>query len=308
MVEIEMKTSETIGAVQPAASPRRRYVIISPVRNEGAHLERVIASVVHQTVLPAQWVVINDGSTDNTAEIMNRYARQIPWITAMHLPARHNRAPGTKVVAAFNEGIREIRAHDWDYLVKLDGDLILTSDYFEMCIVQFEKEAGLGVGGGVVFHMDNGERIIEPNPLFHVRGATKIYRRACWEQLGGLLVAPGWDTLDEVKANMLGWSTRSFLDIQIEHLRPTGAADGSWRNSFKNGEANFRSGYHPLFMLLKCVKRFFDAPYLIGSAGLFCGYASSYFRGVPQVDDKQLIGYLRQQQLRRVFLRKSIWK
>ena len=128
------------------------------------------------------------------------------------------------------------------------------------------------------------------------------------EVSGGLLAAPGWDTLDEVKANMLGWSTRSFEDIRIVHRRLTGSADGNWKNWFKNGRANYITGYHPLFMTAKCLKRVFEKPVGIGAAGLFFGFMSGYFQRIPQVPDPELIRYVRRQQLRRLFLQKSIWR
>jgi poly-beta-1,6-N-acetyl-D-glucosamine synthase len=126
--------------------------------------------------------------------------------------------------------------------------------------------------------------------------------------LGGLVAAPGWDTLDELKANMLGWTTHSFPHLKILHRRPTGSADGTWRNWFKNGRANYVSGYHPAFMILKCFRRLLMKPYFIAGCALFCGFASGYIKRVPQVDEKELIRYVRNQQIRRLLFQSSIWK
>jgi hypothetical protein len=126
--------------------------------------------------------------------------------------------------------------------------------------------------------------------------------------LGGLVAAPGWDTIDEVKANMLGWTTRSFPHLKVSHYRVTGAADGVWKDSVKNGFANYVSGYHPLFMLVKCIKRLFAKPYFVGSLGLGWGFIKGYFDGAPKVEDQGLIRYTRNQQIRRLLCLESIWK
>ncbi len=292
----------------PVLQRQPRYVIISPVRNEGPEMEETILSVVRQTVRSAEWVLVDDGSTDETAAIIDRYASTFPWISALHRPNPGHREPGTGVMEAFHQGYESLKSSDWEFVVKLDGDLTLEPEYFEKCFEEFRKDAKLGIGGGVICHREGGVINVERNPLFHVRGATKIYRRACWEGLGGLLKAPGWDTIDEVKANMMGWQTRSFPHLKVLHRRPTGAADGAWRNWVKNGRANYVSGYHPLFMLVKCLKRTVQKPYLVGAAGLFYGYVSGYLGGIPQVKDPALIGYIRRQQIRRLLLLESIWK
>jgi biofilm PGA synthesis N-glycosyltransferase PgaC len=285
-----------------------RYVVITPARDEAEHLEETIRSVVAQTLQPAQWIIVNDGSCDETGEIIDRFALKYTWITARHRPNRGYREPGGGVVKTFYDGYGQIRVEDWDLLVKLDADLSFDPDYFERCILEFERDPKLGIGGGAIYHENDGELELEKNPGFHVRGATKMYRRACWEALGGLVQAPGWDTIDELKANMLGWSTRSFVDLRVSHSRFTGAAEGPWRDCIKNGRANYVTGYHPLFMIAKCIRRIAKKPYLIGAVGLTWGFISGYWRRLPRVPDQQLIKYTRAQQMRRILLLDSIWK
>jgi biofilm PGA synthesis N-glycosyltransferase PgaC len=285
-----------------------KYIIITPARDEEEYIEKTILSVAGQSILPVQWIIVNDGSRDNTGAIIDRYAQIYPWITARHRPNRGYREAGGGVINTFYDGYAQITSPEWDFLVKLDADLSFSSDYFERCFDEFEKDPKLGIGGGGIYHEEAGELKLEKNPKFHVRGATKIYRRECWEGLGGLVKAPGWDTIDEVKANMLGWSTRSFLDLHVSHYRFTGAADGAWRDSIKNGRANYVAGYHPLFMLFKCVRRLPQKPYLTGSVALLWGFSSSYWKRTPQVEDPKLIKYTRTQQMRRLLLLDSIWK
>ena len=284
------------------------YVVITPVRDEGAHIEKTIKSMAAQTMLPTEWLIVNDGSTDDTGKIIDHYAREKGWIKAIHRKNRGYRKSGGGVVEAFNDGLSMVSASKWDFLVKFDGDLSFEPDYFEKCFERFSADPALGIGGGVVYHDIGGALVLEQTPRFHVRGATKIYRKACWEALGGLIQAPGWDTLDEVKANMLGWTTHSFTDLKLIHHKYTGSADGTWGGWVKNGRANYISGYHPFFMILKCARRVLKSPVLIGATGLFYGFASGYLKGIPQVQDKKLISYLRKQQMNKILMKESIWK
>ncbi len=284
------------------------YVVLTPARNEGQEIEQTIRCMCRQTIPPAEWVIIDDGSTDRTGDTIDSYAKQYSWITAVHLADRGFRLPGTGVIDAVMEGYRSLRTNTWEYIVKFDADLDPEPMYFERCLEQFQRDPNLGISGGVVYQLSHGKPQIDSNPAFHVRGATKIYRRACWEALGGLVSAPGWDTLDEVKANMLGWSTRTLPGIPIRQRRPTGSNDGVWRDYVKNGRANYICGYHPLFMVLKCLKRALQRPYVRASLALITGYAGGYLKRMPRINDPALIRYVRNQQLRRLTLRTSIWK
>jgi poly-beta-1,6-N-acetyl-D-glucosamine synthase len=285
------------------------YAIVSPVRDEESFLRETIQSVVSQTLLPRVWIIVDDGSTDNTAAIAKASALAYPWIKVIERTNRGFRAPGTGVITAFNEGYRLIADEEWSYLVKLDGDLSFEPTYFEECFRRFARDPKLGIGGGTICQGVNGALEVEApgDPCFHVRGATKVYKRECWKALGGLMEAAGWDTVDEYKANMLGWNTYTFPEIRLRHHRHAGGAEGTWKNWVKNGLANYVAGYHPLFMWCKCGKRMFRKPYGIGGLGLFIGFLSGYFTRYPRVNDPELIRYVRQQQLRKLCFRESLW-
>lgn len=287
---------------------KSNYVIITPVRDEETFIEKTIKSVISQTILPVEWIIVNDGSTDLTRHIVDNYVDQYSWIHAVHRENRGFRSAGGGVIEAFYAGYATLKEKEWNYIVKLDGDLSFDADYFETIFKYFQQSQDLGVGGGLIYNVVNSVLVVEQHPLFHVRGATKLYKRECWDAIGGLLVAPGWDTLDEVKANMLGWKSRTFRDLKVIHYRYTGAADGQWRSYVKYGRANYISGYHPLFLVLKCLRRVLHKPILLGAIGIFYGYVSAYLKGLPRVDDRALIAYLRRQQLNKILMRETIWE
>jgi biofilm PGA synthesis N-glycosyltransferase PgaC len=285
------------------------YIIVSPVRDEENFLPKTIESVTSQTISPRQWLIVDDGSTDNTARIGEAAASKYSWIRVVRRANEGARRPGTGVIAAFDDGYKLVQNIAWDFLVKLDGDLSFEPDYFEKCLCRFNSDSKLGIGGGTICQKVGDQFVVEApgDPMFHVRGATKIYRHDCWIAIGGLLQAPGWDTVDEYKANMLGWNTYTFSDIKVQHHRKAGGAEGTWKNWVKNGLANYIAGYHPLFMGCKCGQRFFAKPYGIGALGLLVGFVSGYVRRQPQVNDPELIRYVRSQQLRKLFFRESLW-
>jgi poly-beta-1,6-N-acetyl-D-glucosamine synthase len=285
-----------------------RYVVVTPVRDEEKYLAATIEAVTSQTVQPAEWVIVNDGSTDRTGEIIDAYSARFPWIRAVHRPNRGFRKAGGGVVEAFYDGYRALQSNDWEFVVKLDGDLTFSPTYFERCFQHFDGDPELGIGGGEIYHQINGQLTLEVNPKFHVRGATKIYRRACWKAIGGLITATGWDTVDEVKANMLGWRTMAFQDLPLLHHRLTGMANGMVRDRVKHGVACYVSGYHPFFVAASCSRRLVQKPYVVGSIAMAYGFLKGYLTRAPQVRDSRLIRYIRKQQLRRLCGLQTIWK
>jgi poly-beta-1,6-N-acetyl-D-glucosamine synthase len=286
-----------------------RYVVITPVRDEEEFLPTTIKSMCTQTVLPYRWILVNDGSRDRTANIVEEAAVRNRWILPVHRGDRGSRAAGSGVIEAFYDGYRRVEAEDWDFIAKFDADLSFPPDYFERCIHEFAIDPNLGIAGGTCSKLQNGKLVAEytNEPKFHVRGPTKIYRRDCFRAIGGLLRAPGWDTVDQLKANMLGWKTRTFPNVRLHHLRPTGGAYGSWNDWVKNGLANYITGYDPLFMACKCIRRTFRKPHANNGAGLWLGFLKGYARRISQVKDPELIAFVRREQRRALFFRPSLW-
>lgn len=287
--------------------PLVRYCIITAVRDEEQFIANTIESVLSQTVRPVEWILVDDGSKDSTATFASKYARENSWIQFISREDRGYRSKGGGV-EAFLEAYPLIRTHEWDYLVNLDGDMTFAPDYFEQCFEQFSKMPTLGIGGGTVY-VKMGERWQpEQAPAFHVRGAAKIYRRECWEALGGLWRGLGWDTVDEVKANQFGWRTQSFPTVKLFHHRLSGKEWGEWGFSVMDGEADYIVGYLPLFFFLKCVRHIFHSPFLVRSIGMVYGYVRCMVRRTPRVTDREFLAYLRRQQLRRLLGMSSIWR
>ena len=284
-----------------------KYVIITPVRDEEEFIGLTIESVIGQTKLPAEWIIVDDGSTDRTASIAESYSARHPWIRVIRRQNRGFRQSGAGVVEAFYYGFNRLESKDWDYLVKLDGDLTFAPDYFARLFAEFDSQAQLGIAGGSLYHSVRGELKIEHCPRFHVRGATKVYRKACWNQIEGLLTAPGWDIVDESTAAMLGWSTASFDDNPVIHHRLTGTAESKWRDQVKNGKAYYVAGYHPLFLLAKCIYRLAFRPYVLGSCAIAAGFVSGYFSQLPRAG-KPLMHFVRRQQLMRLCGGHTIWR
>jgi poly-beta-1,6-N-acetyl-D-glucosamine synthase len=283
-----------------------KYVIITPVRDEEKYIRKTFESVVAQTIIPCEWIIVDDGSSDRTPAIIDEFAAQYPWIKALHRPNTGIRSTGGGI-AGFLFGFEHLQTADWQFLVNLDGDLSFASDYFQKCFEQFVANPKLGITGGTIHNKIGDELHLEKVAAFHVRGATKIYRRECWESLGGMWNGLGWDTIDEVKANMRGWETRS-LDLPLVHYRFTGTAGGRWWGFTKNGQADYIVGYHPAFFGAKFFRRLFKAPFILGASGLAYGWISAYWKHPKKVKDPEFVAYVRQQQMRRLLGFSSIWK
>ncbi len=253
---------------------RKKYIVITPAKNEEEYIPKVIESMIKQTILPVRWVIIDDNSDDNTAEILKKAISNHKWIRLLQSFSDENRAPGAKVVHTFNFGLSTID-EEYDYIVKFDADLEFEADYFERILVEFDLHPKLGIAGGYCVEKYKNKLKIEPTPTYHVRGATKVYRSECFEDIGGLIPAMGWDGLDEMKAQMLGWETRSIKDISLIHLRPTGKASGSLRYAWLWGKSSYFMGYDPLFFIIRSLKNIYKKPYILFSFTMLISYIFS---------------------------------
>jgi glycosyltransferase involved in cell wall biosynthesis len=277
-----------------------KYVIITPVHNEEMYIRCTLDSVVSQKLLPEQWIIVDDGSTDNTAEIIQEFVKRHAWIKMVTLPVKGRREVGARVVRIFYEGYKLIDT-DYDFIVKLDGDLSFDSDYFERLLGKYVEDPRLGIAGGALYIPVGDQWRLEKVPVDHVRGATKVYRKACFDEIGGLPLVNGWDGIDEWRAQMKGWKTRSYGELIVHHLRPTGASLGLWGGNIKAGEYAYFMGYPWLVILARSLYRVLTGrpPFVIGTA-LLLGYMKSWLARKPQFDDAEMIAFMRRKQMRRI--------
>lgn len=250
-----------------------RYVLVSPIKDEEQYVETTIRAVLNQTLRPYRWILVDDGSGDGTHEILESYARSVDWITLVTIRRDAARQPGTGIIRAFNEGFRVTESEDFDFIVKLDCDLDLPSDYFERLIDKFQRDPRLGIASGVYLECSHGKWIPIKMPEYHAGGQTKMVRMDCFREIGGFVAARGWDSFDEIKAQAAGWHTRHFRDIQFYHLKLEGSGIGFLRTSMMHGEIYYMTGGGPLFFALKFLHyAFFRRPRFFGSAMLLVGY------------------------------------
>lgn len=218
------------------------YYIVIPAHNEEVFISLTLQSLISQTHLPKKVVVVNDNSTDRTAEIVLAFSKENPFITLVNKTSSAIHLPGSKVIQAFHKGF-ETLDDNYDVIVKLDADLILPHHYFETIMQHFQKDPTIGMAGGFAYIEKNGEWILENlTDKDHIRGAFKAYKKECFKQIGNLKPAMGWDTVDELLSKFHNWKVITDDSLIVKHLKPTGANYNKTAR-YKQGEAFYTLGY-----------------------------------------------------------------
>jgi glycosyltransferase involved in cell wall biosynthesis len=279
----------------------RRYLLISPCRDEAGYLRRTLDSVAAQSVHPAVWVIVDDGSTDGTTAILEEYARRLPFLRVVRRTDRGHRKVGPGVVEAFYAGLETVRLEDFDYLCKLDMDLDLPVRYFELLMQRMERDPRVGTTSGKPWfvHPRSGALVPEICGDEISVGMTKFYRVACFKEIGGFVRQVMWDGIDCHRARMLGWIAESIdhESLRFIHLRPQGASHkGIWTGRVRIGFGQYFMGTSPLYHLAVVVYRLPAYPMLVGSAGMLWGYLKSWLMGLPRYDDLEFRRFLRSYQ------------
>jgi len=219
-----------------------KYYIVIPSYNEEALIPLTLQSLISQTVLPSKIVVVNDNSTDKTAEIVLEFAKENPFISLVNKTSEAIHLPGSKVIQAFHKGFETLDS-DYDIIVKLDADLIFPPNYFETVIKHFQSDSKIGMAGGFCYIEKNGDWVLENlTDKDHIRGALKAYRKETFQQIGGLKPAMGWDTVDELLCKFYNWKVVTDESLHVKHLKPTGANYNKTAR-YKQGEAFYTLGY-----------------------------------------------------------------
>jgi glycosyltransferase involved in cell wall biosynthesis len=252
----------------------QKYVLITPARNEQAFLEATIIAVLHQTIRPLLWVIVSDGSTDRTEEIVRRYSTKNRWIELINLPQRHDRHFAGKV-HAFNAGYERVKRLSYDVIGNLDADVSLEDpEYFAFLLTKFAQDSQLGVAG-CPFREEGVQYDYRFSRKEHVSGACQLFRRECFESIGGYVpIKEGAiDLVAVVTARMNGWTTETFPEKFCVHHRQMGTAkEGFIRATFKSGYGDYRMGVHPVWQLFRSVYQMSRKPLVLGGALLLAGY------------------------------------
>lgn len=279
-----------------------KYVVITPARNEEAFVELTLKSMTCQTVLPGKWVIVSDGSTDRTDEIVSKYAARRPWIELVRMPERAERHFAGKV-HAFNAGYAKVRDIEHDVVVSLDADITFEDDYFAFLLEKLSADRALGLVG-TPFRELSGEtydyRFVN---IEHVSGACQVFRRECFEAVGGYTPVKGGsiDHIAVITARMKGWKTRTFTEKTCLHHRTMGTAGRSLLKSrFKLGMKDYAIGNHPMWEVFRTVRQMSMPPALMGGLALAAGYLWGTVRQVPRPVSPDLIAFVRREQMQRL--------
>jgi len=282
------------------------YVLITPARNEAAFIEMTIGSVIQQSVRPLKWVIVSDGSTDGTDNIVLKYAASHDWIELVRLPDRRVRNFAGKV-SAFNAGYERVKDIDYDIVGSLDADISIDPDYFRFLLDKFLRNPRLGVAG-TPFREGDSQYDYRFSSIDHVSGACQLFRRECFESIGGYVPIKGGgiDVVAVVTARMKGWQTRSFPEKVCLHHREMGSGMHTGLNlPFKWGQKDYRLGGHPVWQMFRCVYQMKNKPYVLGGILCFAGYFYAMFLNGQRSVSPELVEFRRQEQLSRLksFLR-----
>jgi biofilm PGA synthesis N-glycosyltransferase PgaC len=277
------------------------YALVTPARDEAANLQRLAQSVLTQTVRAEHWVIVDNGSGDGTRDVASALARAHPWIRLIVADGTAVAEPGQPIVRAFHLGLAEMTA-PVDVVVKLDADVSFEPDYFERLLAEFATDPALGIAGGDCLEEEDGAWVVRHVTEGHVRGAARAYRWTCLQQVLPLEEQVGWDGIDELKANVRGWSTRIVDGLFFYHHRSVGERDGARTARWlRQGRASYLMGYRFSYLLLRTAHRSLRDP---AALAMTWGYVGAALRREPRFSDELVRRHLRRRQsLRRLPLR-----
>ncbi len=279
------------------------YVLVTPARNEEAYIDKTLQSMVSQTVPPLKWIIVSDGSTDRTDEIVRRYKSACSWIELLRMPEHNDRHFAAKV-HAFNKGYARVKDLSYAIIGSLDADLSFDKDYMPYLLMKFAEQPELGVAGTPFVEDSAGGYDYRFTNIEHVSGACQLFRRACFEAIGGYkaIREGGIDWVAVTTARMYGWKTRTFTDKTIFHHRKMGTGTARLLNSkFKLGQKDYFLGNHPFWELLRAGYQMAKGtPRLIGGATLLAGYLSAYLKRPERPISDDLLRFVQAEQMARL--------
>jgi glycosyltransferase involved in cell wall biosynthesis len=278
------------------------YVLITPARNEQDFIEGVILSVIAQSLPPREWIIVSDGSTDLTDEIVRRYSRQHTFIKLLRIEGGRTRNFSAKVTA-FRAGMSNLSIDAYHFIGNLDADVTFRSDYFVRLLEQFSAQSRLGIAGGLI--LERIGREFHPQRIHRnsVAGAVQMFRRRCFTEIGGYIPIPGGgvDAAAEITARMHGWRVQTIPSLTVfHHRRVVTGTSNVFRTRLRQGRNHHSLGYHPLFQVLSSLYQITERPYIVGSMLVMAGYVWGRFRDRGSVLDEDVVRFLQREQLRRI--------
>ncbi|MFT5733528.1 MAG: biofilm PGA synthesis N-glycosyltransferase PgaC [Paracoccaceae bacterium] len=284
----------------PSQAPREgeRYCLITPCRNEAAFIRTTLESTTAQTLRPARWIIVDDGSTDETPEILADFAARFDFIRVVKRADRGQRAVGPGVVEAFYDGLATIDLDEFDFVCKFDGDLEMPPRYFESAVKLMQEDPVLGNVSGKLFgRMKNGELKQEKTADENAVGPVKFYRTACFKAIGGFVREVAWDGIDGHLCRMNGWIAQSVdhPEMRIIHLRQMGSSQKNiWVGRQRWGRGKYFMGSAWYYAVAAAGYRMFDRPFMIGGIGIFTGYVRAALSRHPRFSDPEYRRFLRE--------------
>ena len=282
--------------------PRLAYVLITPAKNESAFIEQTIRSVIKQRVLPLRWVIVDDGSTDRTAEIVLGYTTRFTWIELLQMPSSERYAFSAKA-RCVNAAFAHVRALDFAFVASVDADISFDEEYFEFILNQFTLRPALGLAGTPMTEARYDAAVDDIFNETDVFGACQVFRRECFERIGGYAEVKegGIDWIAVRSARMHGWQTRSFLDKRFFHHRPMGQKHARALTArFRHGKKDYFLGNHPAWQALRVAYQCTRRPYLVGGVSLMAGYTWAAITRMPRPIGADLMEFHRREQLQRL--------
>jgi hypothetical protein len=278
------------------------YVLITPARNEEDYIEKTIQSVISQTVLPMKWIIVSDGSTDKTDDIVGRYLEKYPFIDLLRRKGDPRRNFGSQV-HAINAGYEKLQGLEYDFIGNLDADVSFPPDYYETLLKRFSARPRLGLGGGCIYEEQKGQfKSRGGNRTSSVPHAIQLFRRCCFEEIGGYVPlkygGPDWHA--EVMARLKGWEVESFVDLPVNHHKPTLTAEGKLKGGFRQGRMDYSLGSNPFFEVIKCLVRVRLKPYGLYSVCRLAGFVWGYVIREERPVSAEFMKFLREEQISKI--------
>lgn len=277
-----------------------KFLVVTVTRNDGILLKKLAKSIINQTLIPDEWIIVCDSSVDGTEKIMRNIIDSNDWIGLVSNSGFQDvDSRGERISRLFTYGIN-CSTTNWNFCSKIDADMELKPNYFEKIYAKFSENPSLGIASGnCVIRTQRGERMETVTPG-HTRGGLKTYRRGCFEDINGIDPVDGWDTIDNVRAEISGWMTENFKEILVFHARPTGSRAGLIKTSYNEGKKAHFLGYHPAYLFLRATHRSFSRPILIAGFAMLVGFIISSISFSPRIEDSTVSGRIRDRHISRL--------